>query len=320
VDPHIILTKLYCVNSIKLIERGNGEILLKAFGVQHHDQLLKIPGYSSAFTLVSECAAIVNALSRRCPEPSDQLRESLRLLRGMVDDGAPTNKIEVTRKLVEGMLRNGWPSAHQELYDKKKEILEWRDFFVSYTNRDAPAINGQFRALIKGCLGASPKGQQLKENYLARVIARHLRSYQQLSGFFDNDNLEVGENIENRVDGYCTKAFALVQLIEPLSFAREPPTNWCFHEYTVFSGNAKVIEALGDKDRHFFILTDQQLGAIEPANPYPKYDKWAAHIANLKHLHIAVKNERNETLRGKIKKIATQIVALRSKTIDRWLI
>jgi hypothetical protein len=237
----------------------------------------------------------------------------------MVDDGTPSNRIEVMRQLVEGMLRKKWPAAHKELYDKKKEILEWRDFFVSYTNRDAPATNGQFRALIKGCFGISPKGHQLKDNYLARVIARHLRSYQQLNGFFDNDNLEVGENIENKVDSYCSKVFALVQLIEPLSFAREPPTNWCFHEYTVFSDNPRVVEALGEKDRHFFVLTDQQLGAIEPANPYPKYCKWATHIAKLKYSHIAVKNERNETLRAKIKEIATQIIALRRETIDRWL-
>jgi hypothetical protein len=44
--------------------------------------------------------------------------------------------------------------------------------------------------------------------------------YQGLSGFFDEDNLKVGENIQNEVNRYCKNAFALVQLIEPLALER----------------------------------------------------------------------------------------------------
>jgi hypothetical protein len=78
------------------------------------------------------------------------------------------------------------------------------------------------------------------------------------------------------------------------------------------------VRVLGDKDRHFFILTDQ-LDAIRPANPNPTYREWETHITKLKHSNIALKGERNMTLRAKIQEIATQIVALRSETIDRWL-
>jgi hypothetical protein len=121
------------------------------------------------------------------------------------------------------------------------------------------------------------------------------------------------------VDGYCTKAFALVQLIEPLTFDREPPRNWCFHEYKRFSDNPAIVGLLGDKDRHFFILTDPLLGAIQPASLFPPFAGWVKRIDDLKHACLALNDERNTTLRAKIKGIATQILALRSEIIDRWL-
>jgi hypothetical protein len=317
-DPREELLELYCKYSTVAIEATDGKLLLEAFGVTQPDELLAIPGYQEAFALVSECASIVDNLAARRPE-GEQVRESLRILRRMVDDGVPAKQVDTTRVLVECRLSKGWQPAQQALYEQKKDILEWRDFFVSYTNRDAPAINQEFRDLIKGCLGNVPKGDQLQANYLARVIARHLRRYQQLNGFFDEDNLQVGENIEHAVDGFCTKVFAFVQLIEPLSFDQEPPHNWCFHEYKRFSENPAMVQLLGDKDRHYFILTDSQLSTIRPANLFPRFTDWLQRIEKLKHAHVAVKDERNTTLRAKIKEIATQILVLRSEIIDRWL-
>jgi hypothetical protein len=278
-----------------------------------------IPGYPEAFALVSECASIVDHLAAKHPAANEQVREILRTLRRMVDDGVPAQKVNTARVLVECRLRKAWPPAEEALYDEKKQILEWRDFFVSYTNRDAPAINQEFRDLIKSCLGSVPKGTQLNANYVARVITRHLRRYQQLSGFFDEDNLQVGENLQDAVDGFCTKAFAFVQLVEPLTFDKEPPHNWCFHEYKRFSENPGIVALVGDKSCHFFILTDRQLSKIQPAASFPPFAEWMKRINDHRHLHIALQDERNTTLRTKIKDIATQILVLRSEIIDRWL-
>ena len=229
------LLKLYCDYTTYAIEESDGKLLLDTFGVGQPEALIAIPGYPATFAAISECALIVDHIAAKYPSPDDQTRESLRTLRRMLDDGTPETKIEAVRTIVEGRLYKVWPAEQQVFYDQKKQILEWRDFFVSYTNRDAPAINRQFQDLIKSCLGFVPRGPQLQTNYLARVIARHLRRYQQLSGFYDDENLQVGENIQHKVDEYCTKVFAFVQIIEPLSFDKEPPHNWCFHEYRCFS-------------------------------------------------------------------------------------
>jgi hypothetical protein len=313
------LTRLYCDYSTEDIESADGKLLLDSFGVAQPDALIAMEGYAEAFTLVSNCAAIVDRLVAKFPSPDDQVRESLRILRRMIDDEGQTKQVETTRALVEGRLLRSWPREQQLFYDEKKQILEWRDFFVSYTNRDAPAINDQFRALIKSCLGRSPKGAQLQSNYLARVITRHLRRYQQLSGFFDDDNLQVGENLLEEVEGYCTKAFALVQLIEPLTFAKEPPRNWCFYEYERFSANPAIVALFGNKDRHYFILTDPQLSAIQPASLNSSFASWVQRIEDLRQVNIALEGERNTTLRAKIKEVATQILILRTEIIDRWL-
>jgi len=108
-----------------------------------------------------------------------------------------------------------------------------------------------------------------------------------------------------------------VQIIEPLVFDREPPTNWCHYEYACFSDNPSITKVLGPKDRHFFILTDPEIGAIQPAAPYPPFDPWMDRIKKLKH--IALRGERNITLREKVREIATQILALRKETIESWL-
>jgi hypothetical protein len=163
------------------------------------------------------------------------------------------------------------------------------------------------------------QGRRSPKNYLAKVITLHLRQYQGLSGFFDEDNLKVGEIIKDEVDGYCTKAFALVQLIEPLTFDKEPPRNWCFHEFRQFSENPVLVALLGDKNRHYFLLTDPQLSSLQPANVFPPYAGWYKRIDDLKQVHISLDGERNITLRAKIKAIATQILTLRAEIIDAWL-
>jgi hypothetical protein len=279
---------------------------------------MAINGYQEAFGLVSKSAKALADMTGRHPAADAQIREGVRLLRKMRDDAEPEKNIEVLQALIESRLRPSWTTDQQAEYDRKKQILEWRDFFVSYTNRDAAQTNQQFRNLIKSCLGIVPKGKDNETNHLARVITRHLRRYQGLSGFFDEDELKVGESINEEVDQYCTKAFALVQLIEPLTFEKEPPRNWCFYEYQRFSQNQVVVGLLGDKDRHFFILTDA-LPGVTPASPVPMFDKWFSRISTLKKSQISLDGERNITLRAKLKAIATEILALRAEIVDAWL-
>lgn len=170
--------------------------------------------------------------------------------------------------------------------------------------------------MIKSCLGQAPTGSE-SSNYLARVITRHLRRYQGLSGFFDEDNLVVGENIQEAVNRYCRRAFALVQLIETLALEREPPRNWCFHEYSQFSVNPDIVGLLGDKDRHFFILAGSTLDTVRPAALSLNYKPWVDRIAALKY--ISLQDERNTTLRTKINRIATEILKLRAEIVEAWI-
>jgi hypothetical protein len=318
VDVVAELLDLYRKHPTDAIEL-DGTLLLSQFGVASVDELMAIPGYPEGFGLVSSCAAIVSSLAHKYPDFDEQIRESIRLLRRLMDDAEPAKKVDTIQALVESRLRPFWSPPEQQAYDKKKRILEWRDFFVSYTNRDAPATNLEFRQLIKSCLGVAPKGSQNDSNYLARVITRHLRRYQGLAGFFDEDDLKVGETIKDEVNEYCTRAFALVQLLEPLTFEKQPPVNWCFYEYDRFSKNPDVVALMGDRNRHFFILTDAHLSQLQPASAVPLFDDWYVRISSLKKAHVSLSGERNTTLRAKVKAIATEILALRAEMLDAWL-
>jgi len=315
-DPVSELIEIYTTHSAAEIE-SDGALLLLHFRVATMDDLLAIKGYPEAFVLVSSCAALIDGIAARSAAMDDQMRGGVRLLRRMLDDGEPAAKCDATRKLLEGSLYRKWPDALQKLYDKKIEILEWRDFFVSYTNRDAPARNYQFRSLIKSSLGMVPRGESDRVNYLARVLTRHLRRRQGLTGFFDEDNLKVGETVQGEVDKYCGRAFALVQLIEPLTFEREPPRNWCFYEYSLFSDSPAIVQLLGSKDRHFFILTEAELQTLRPANLAASYSAWFDRIGRVRKTCLV--NERDTTLHAKINEIATQILALKAEIVDAWI-
>ena len=103
------LISLYCNYPTKLIEETDGKLLLNAFGVDEPAKLLEVPGYLDAFTLVSECALVVDDFTERYPQPKKQVRESLRIMRQKLDEGAQPRKLETLRSLIEGRLRRKWP-------------------------------------------------------------------------------------------------------------------------------------------------------------------------------------------------------------------
>jgi hypothetical protein len=312
------LLSLYCQQPPEAIE-GDGSLLLAHFNVPDRKALLAIDGYEEAFDRVSERAAAVRSLAARHTDASAQARESVRLLRDMLDSGESAESRQVTRHFVECLLHPHWPGEVQAWYARKVCILEWRDFFISYTDRDAMVLNQQFRPLITSCLGVFPKGNDLQTNQVARVITRHLRRYQGLRGFFAETDLKPGELIKAGLEGYCENAFALVQLIEPLTFDQEPPRNWCHYEYRRFTDNPAVVSLGLGRDRHFFIMTERDFDTLAPANPASAQREWHQRIRALKQTHIGLPLERNSTLRTKIKDVATQILTLRREIIDAWL-
>jgi hypothetical protein len=313
------LVGLYSAKPTSAIEKGNGDLLLKCFGVADYQSLLKIEGYQKDFALVSSCALYVDQFSIKWTEQASQVVESIRLLRSMLDDGEPQSRIDTVRQLIEGRLyRRAWDSAHQAQYDKKKGILDWKDFFLSYTNRDAPSTNQQLRDLVKSCLGKNPPSDPKSPNFVARVLAHHLQGYHTLSGFFDQSSIKAGEDIPDKVDDYCQSCFGFVQLVEPIMFGREPPKNWCFHEYRQFTDAPLVRDLLAGKSRHYFILIQKELKDVLPAGGgAAAYKQWLEHMSRLRHVSLA--GHKNESLRQEMKEVAEQILKLRAEVVEAWL-
>jgi hypothetical protein len=110
-----------------------------------------------------------------------------------------------------------------------------------------------------------------------------------------------------------------VQLIEQATLRREPPRNWCYYEYTRFSENRAIVDRMGDKDRHYFILTGP-LSEIEPVNRVRRYNDWIQRVGRVRCDDISIsKVKEKATLRSKMRVIAEQILKLRNEIIESWL-
>ncbi len=198
----------------------------------------------------------------------------------------------------------------------KCAILDWRDYFISYTNRDAATTNQEFRQLIRES-GFRPRASE-DQNYVARVINKHLRKYQGLVGFFDESNLQVGDDIQDAVTDYCQKSFAFVQLVERVTCTSVPSgQNWCFHEYTTFTETPVIQRLFGDKDRHFFIATHDEVDQTLPLRSPRSHAAWCDRIRQV--LRLSLEGERHRTLSPKMRDIAVRIAALRQEIIEAWL-
>src|SRR5262245_737082 len=315
-EPLDRLIRLFSVHEISDILANDGQLLVDTFNVTDYTKLPEIPGYENAYVLVRKMVTQLDQVVKDFQEPSQQVNECLRILLKMMDDMIPTGNIDVMQRLIEGRLYGlKWDDKGKQAYDRKREILKWKDFFISYSNRDAPATNQEFRMVIRSSLGKNPKDGE-ESNYLAKVLAKHLRTHN-LEGFFDEWNLKVGEDIKEEITEYCKKCFGFVQLIEPVLFRKDPEKeNWCHFEYNHFTENP-ALQVIGNLDRHYFVTTQEQLDRMLPVRFPSEYENWRDNIARRKRLCLV--NKRETALRLEMREIAAKIRKLREETIEAWL-
>lgn len=316
-EPLERLIEIFSTYEISAILANDGQLLVDTFGVSDYKKLSEIPGYVDAFALVTTMATQLEQVVKDFMEPSQQVNECIRILLKMIDEMKPIHNFEVMQHLIEGRLYGlRWIDKEKQAYDRKREILEWKDFFLSYSNRDAFATNQEFRNVIRSSLGKSPNAG-VESNHLAKVIAKHLRTHN-LEGFFDEWNLKVGEDIHEEVTKYCHKCFGFVQLIEPVLFRKEPKKmNWCHIEYNLFTENPTLQVIAKGLDRHYFVTTQDELDGMLPVRFPPEYEHWRDTI--LRRKQCCLLNKRETALRLEMRQIAAKIRKLREETIAAWL-
>ena len=195
-------------------------------------------------------------------------------------------------------------------------IAVWKDYFLSYTNRNLIETNNDFKTILADVFGDN-YFQENKErvNCVARLIVHYLNQ-NNLTAFFDSDSMTCGDIIEAEVFTHCKSAYAFVQLVEPGIFqpGTEDKKNWCAEEYKTFAHWSNQNRLHADK-RYYFVLT---AGNVFPANFPSYYKEWQEEIQ--RHLNIPDLNSLNKKqVRETISEIANEIVKSKKRVLEDYI-
>jgi hypothetical protein len=266
------------------IENAQSAVLLDAFGKGSLSEVAAISGYQAVYAHIKNIKMQLEELAGRYPGHHEQ--QVKQCLRRMEDARREYEaiRLRLLGDLIQRWFIDGerWTDDAKDLYNKVSLLItDWQDYFLSYTNRGAPAINNDFRDLIEYNFGKKLSGLMTTENCVARVIVKYLSDHGG-RGFFDAADLRCGEDIEDKIRRHCTRAFAMIQFIEHQSFVDpgEGRRNWCYEEYLLFR------EAFGWLQRYlppdnrdfenYFIITPPvaDTGQLFPAAALPYYKSW----------------------------------------------
>jgi hypothetical protein len=325
------LINLFAEHAVSEIEGNNGKILTDCFGVATVEDLTKISGYTDNFTLVRECKVdLEKILARKLLSAAEQVtacleslyayKEAGRADRTQEDRPSPT---ETFRELIKrSVYDTAWSAEECETFDGKyKVIMDWRHFFLSYTNRDAKTTNDTFRELIESAYSLDEiVTQWTTENFVAGAVAKFLKK-QNVSGFFDRNDIKSGDEIASEIRKYCGQCWAFVQIMEEETLVIPPAgkLNWCFEEYDEFHSAASHLQALLGHDqgkRYHFVSTVEPIQDLEPAN-LGQYSAWFKHAERLHYEGLL--NKEPKEVRKTVKQIATEVVKLRKSVINDLL-
>jgi hypothetical protein len=203
-----------------------------------------------------------------------------------------------------------WSEPIQKKFTAAQVVMcEWRNYFLSYTNRNADSINLDYQNLITRAWGRWPKNTDREgANYVARTIAKYLRE-NNLAGFFDPIDIKCGDDIEDEVLNYCQNCASLIQLVEKCSFSMPEPEkkNWCHREYEIFINTPHMpeLEIIQEKRRHFSITTESSVDKLKPAVPIYAYESW---LEATRRCHIdSLEGKTAQQLRSIVTDIASSV-------------
>ena len=204
-------------------------------------------------------------------------------------------------------------------------IMKWKDYFLSYTNRDAANTNQTYDELIKSIYLKQPSEElRVEQNFVAKVVAKFL-AQNGLKGFFDYEDIRCGDQIGEEVRYHCRNSFALVQILEPESFraADDGTVNWCLEEFREFRrrfAHASIEGPATLKDL-FPVCTvwDKKKKSLwRPAQwPNDDYEEWYKKLSALSVIQLEILDK--ALLRQKIDEIGDRIIEVRENLFEELL-
>ena len=315
IDVIEALIRVFAEYSQADLDQQESAPLLLEFDVDEIDEILQITYYHKWIPHFNSCDKKITQVSKLAV--SDQPRRCLMRLNSIKNKGSnialDDQNARIFYQLVNKRLATHWPAESQELFKTKSSIiLDWKDFFFSYTNKDAGATNSSFKGLIEHQYVELPPDLQ-HINFVARIMVKLLGQYN-VQGFADYQHIRPGEVIEEEVFNYCESSFAFIQLIEDQVFvipSGAGDRNWCLEEFERFRDfQPDVLENLSTKRNFQFLVTDDAVAY--PDNP-ELYKVWSDAIKG--KLHTVLSELDYKALRVCMKSLAEEIRNVRRSII-----
>lgn len=306
-----MLVEVFSKHQISILE-DDISILMKKFRVRDFEILLKIEGYIDYYARLKILKDDIEYIMETYELEWEQVLECLQLLRNKHD--RHYEDIILTEELIKNSIYLSWSKDVQEIFDEGcSMIIEWKDFFLSYTNRNSIDTNDDFKDIIIGGLGETFYREAKEQvNCLARLILIYLKQ-NRLTYFFDKNTMKCGDELEEKILDYCHSSFTFIQLIEHAVFDDDSgKTNWCYKEYNSFEESIKKRQ-LDFCKRLFFFLTNERAFPVDEG----MYNHWIVSIK--KHIHVGNINELDKKrLRNRIDDLAKEIFAIRAEILDYY--
>lgn len=311
------LIDLFAANTIAEIEENNGERLKQTFGISDPHQLFENNEFNSYYEILKTFRYELDTIANET-KGKEQVKNCLRWIREEKDNKNLENIEIISRLIRERFYNKKWAQSEKKYFDHGVEMLEkWKDFFLSYTNRNSTETNSDFEDVLDHVFKSDFQDNREKMNYLARLIAHYLVNFEGLAAFYDKDNITCGDIIKKKIFDHCTSVFAFVQLVEPMIFSySNNQKNWCFEEFKKFDQWLANTGQTRD-NRYYFILTESK-DRVFPANFPGIYKNWRNKIEE-RHFEDLSQLGNNREIKFKVKIVAEKIVETKKQILDSYM-
>jgi hypothetical protein len=230
----------------------------------------------------------------------------------------------LARRMIEATLAPAWAPRQNLRFAQVGDFFEqYRDYFLSYTNKRADDVNYRYRNTFDYDVQALFEQYKQTANLLARQTVTHFSG---LYGYYDKNEILGGDEVRAAIVKGANSALVLVQLLTRplLDPTYEEFENYCFQEYTAYTeGDDTTPEFVRKRDRKYrFLLaesTDQErkkpAEVLKPlAEVQDAYAGWFQEMLD-RHVDVLDCNSR-EGLKSQLEEIGRQIDSVRRDVLN----
>ena len=314
------LIELFARHSTDEIKENSGELLKEAIGINNYPDIQKIRGYNDFYEKLKKLRKELEFAVDN-DEGIQQVKGCLDLLLQKKDperEEADEKDFELSAKLIrKGIYHLEWNKEQQKYFDLGCEMFTvWKDYFLSYTNRNRHETNSDFMHIIPPVLGESFYREKKDESNLVPHLLVHYLHQHGIRGFFDKHNMTCGDVIKDEIFKYCTSAYAFVQLVEIEIFNhREGEKNWCHNEFNTFDQWIKDTK-LDRYKRYQFLLTHKK-EEVFPVDLHKDYKDWKNKIEERLYIDNLIELDRKK-IREKMRELAMAIRDTREQILTDY--